>query len=482
MPQSAAHRKAKEHAEQISVVTMDTGATNHDSVEYECESYREQMPDVTLCRDVGGGTKTLRQKGETYLPKHPAEQDDDYARRLNKATAPGAFNRTVGGLTGMIFRKAPAFEGISGDMERDMEDVDLAGHDFATFAQRVEDDAMRDGHTWLMVDHPQVPEGGFKSKAEEMAAGARPYWLQILKSAALNWRYEMVGGVPFLTLFVFREPMMKPKGEFGEDSVDRIRVLRPGTWEVWELQGRGDNKRWVMESTGPTSLSYIPVWPVYTKEVSPYVSCPPLLDMAYLEIEHYQVRSDHRHAQTFASSPMPWFAGTDKESIEWGSNRALFMPSAEATAGLLESSGASLASTREDLKDIEARMAVLGLSMLVRETRAAETAESKRIDKSGEDSALGRMARSLEAALQTGLNIHADYRKTSPPTVTVNRDFIDTPMDPQRITMLSTMVEKRQLSLDQMWLELKAGEVLGEDFDPDEERERLMNADRDDLG
>lgn len=43
-----------------------------------------------------GGTSAMRKAKETYLPKQPAESDDDYAYRLSTSTLFPAFERTCG--------------------------------------------------------------------------------------------------------------------------------------------------------------------------------------------------------------------------------------------------------------------------------------------------------------------------------------------------------------------------------------------------
>ena len=123
-------------------------------------------------------------------------------------------------------------------------------------------------------------------------------------------------------------------------------------------------------------------------------------------------------------------------------------------------------------------MAALGLSMLVRETRAAETAEAKTIDKSESDSALATAARAHEDCLESALQAHADFMpkrltKGKGGTVTVNQDFREQEMSAEKALALSHLVSLDQLDLDTMWAAMIAGEWLPEDFSPEEARERI---------
>ncbi len=191
-------------------------------------------------------------------------------------------------------------------------------------------------------------------------------------------------------------------------------------------------------------------------------------------MHHYQKLSDHDWAATFASIPVVAFFGIDDLSaIEWGPNRSLSFPDAEGHADLIESSGASLESTRQDLKDDEARMAALGLQMLVRETRSAETAEAKLLDKSESESALTSVAGLLERAFRRCAEIHADYIGAEPGTLDTNRDFHEQELSPAQLAAYSQMVAQGQLSLGTMWDVMVERGALPEDFDAELEIENI---------
>ena len=363
MPYSANLRKALQNAANT-VVEEDSQDTN--KPDYECVAYRQMDEDVALVRTVVGGTKLMRVAGENLLPKHPNEEAVDYDRRLARAVLFNALAKTVNGLTGMVFRKDPVLSDDTPAMiVEHAKNIDLAGRDLSVFARDVYNDAMTDGHSWVMVDAPRVAEGEVVTLQQERERGLRPYWVQILKQDAINWRYELVDGRPVLTLFVYRELAMVPSGDFGEEVKERYRVLRPGSFELWEKVQSKTKTQWNLVDVGTTTIDYIPVVFVPTNRTSHFRSDPPLLDLAYENVEHWQVRSDHRHALMFASVPLPVFIGTEMEGVAWGPNRALFIDNPDASASILETSGSSIGESRQELKDIEARMAALGLQMLV---------------------------------------------------------------------------------------------------------------------
>lgn len=444
------------------------GAANDpDSPDFMCASYTAQMPDVSFVRDVYGGTKTMRAAARDYLPQGPTEQDDEYDARLNRATLFPAMQRTVHGLAGMIFRKDPVFEdGVSEALWDHAQNIDLAGRSLASFARDSALDALVDGHSWILVEYPRVSgENAPASRAEERIRGLRPYWVSIPKTDAINWRYEIMDGRPVLTMFVYRAARTVADGAFGTSYVDTIRVLTPGAFAEYEFVSDKNKGQWMLVDEGQTSLGYIPVVPVYANRTGAFESVPPLMDLAYENVDHYQVRSDHRFALKFAGSPMPVISGASLSGIEWGANRALFLEDSGASATLLEASGNSLAASAQELRDIEGRMAALGLQMLVRESRAAETAQAKAIDKADSDSMLAVMAGQIEDALNEALAIHADYIGEEQMYLSVNKDYRNQEIEPAMLLALLAQVEAGRLPLTEMWAIMQRGEILTDQFD-----------------
>lgn len=489
--------KAQERTE-ATVVYRTADVDGVDSPAYQCSAYREQMPDVDLMVETYGGTKTMRAQGKKLLPQHPMEADAKYKARVAQAVAFNAVRKTIEGLSGMIFRRDPV---VSADMPEvvaaHLENVDLRGNNLAVFLHRLSDLALRDGHAWVHVESP--PADGFRNAAESERAGVRPYWITIKKQQAHNYRWTIRGGRPVLTLFAYREGHVEAAGAFGEERRERIRVLREGTvdaetgvrgavtGEVWELRevadAQGNRKpQWVRVEWYETGVAEIPVVFVASEAEGEFQSRPPLLDLAYEQIEHYRVRSDRQKSLTFASIAVPYVFGrevTDQEGnakVKWGADGMLLLNDPEAKAGMLESQGFGLDATQAELQAIQQNMAALGLRMLLRKSSPQPTtATADILEKSESNASLATFATALEDAVNLALIYHAAYRTDvqTPGTVAVNRDFHEQLVSPQMIQVLSGLVGEGRLSQETMWAMLIEGEVLPEDFDPEIERARI---------
>lgn len=482
MPNSAELKRAQETAANTTVIQGE-GTADHDRPDYVNELCERQHADVAFIRDVYAGTKHLRKKGQAYLPKHSAEEDEDYNRRLLRATLFNGVRRTAKGLVGMIYARDPVTDEVTERIQPLLENIDLTGRALPIFARDVTLDSILDGHGAIVVEHPpklKVTTASGEEReptlADERAAKLRPYAVQVRKSDVINVQWEMVNGEPFLTLFVYREQATESVGRFGERTVERFRVLRPGSYEVWQQEQENGKLKWVLVEDGLTSLSYVPAIPAYADQVGVWESCPPLIDLAHENIDHYVNRNEHKMSLARARIPMPVFTNATEDGVKWGANYSIKLEGDGASAMMLESSGAALEESRMDIKDTETRMAALGLSMLVRETRAAETEGAKRIDKSESDSQLAVIARGIQDALDMMLWMMGDYmgiERESVGHIELNDDFADYEISPQMLrAMLDARAENR-ITNETLWTFMQKGKLLPEDFDAKDEAELL---------
>ena len=458
-----------------------------------CQAYKAAEEAVTICRDVAAGTLRLRDACADYLPQAPGEQSPDYADRVRRSTLFNGLGRTVKGLAGMVMRKDIVLEDdvpevIAGDRDQrnaggHWENIDLRGTHGDVFARNVLEDALEVGFAGILVEMPDVSARPPASLKQERQMGLRPYWCKLRREDVISWREESVNGSLVLTQLVVREMRFEPKGQFGEEKVTRYRVYVRGpmgvvSYSVYRMEV--DQPKEEVSPRAMTNLDRIPVAWVHGRPPVGLVACAlPLLDLALINLQHFQTQSDYARGMHMALIPTLVLKGRGRgkdgkyESVVIGPNAAIDVPT-EGDAKYIEHSGSAFGAAREYLKDLEGQMASLGLSMLQRETRAAETAEAKRIDKAEGDAPLAVVARALQDAIENALMLHAKFLKLPEGgSVTVNRDFEGDTMTPQEIDQWSQLVERRQITLDTMYAILKAGGALPPDFDGDAEQREI---------
>lgn len=145
---------------------------------------------------------------------------------------------------------------------------------------------------------------------------------------------------------------------------------------------------------------------------------------------------------------------------------------AEGKAEYIEPSGRSFEAQYRRLEQLEAQINQLGLSAVLGQKLSAETAEAKRIDRSQGDSTMMVIAQQMQDLIDNCLQFHADFLGLPQAGSSyVNRDFLGARLEPAEITALLQTYTAGVISQKTLLDQLAQGEVLGDDFDVEEELE-----------
>lgn len=380
-------------------------------------AYRAMAEDWELIRDLLGGTRAMRLRGEKWLPREPGESREAYAIRLGRTVLFNGLQRTVQTLLGKPFARPVA---VSGDVDPTiagyLDDVDLAGRNLTVFARDVMQAALTDGLTHILVDYPEAGA----------SASARPYLVHVPAPDLIGWRAAEDGIGGRLERIRVRETVHEPRGDWVEAAVEQIRVLHCGRFEVWR-RADGAASPWRRHRRGETSLSEIPLVTIYANRTGFMTARPPLLDLAWLNLAHWQSASDQRHILHVARVPILFARNLQvpEDGLEIGPNRIVLGEGEGASLGFVEHSGAAIAAGRQDLLDLEDRMAVMGLDLVTRRT-GTTTATARAIDAAESGSALLALTRALEDGLTTALGLMAKWLGLDPGAagrVSLHQDF-----------------------------------------------------------
>jgi len=275
-----------------------------------------------------------------------------------------------------------------------------------------------------------------------------------------------------LTQLRLAERIVVPDGEYGEKEVEQIRVLTPGAFEIHQRNKQGEFE---VVDEGSTSLSEIPFSVAYSNRVGLLQSLPPLADIAELNLQHYQVQSDLSNQLHISAVPMLAIFGFPQsaEEISAGPGEALALPSpADCDAKYIEPAGNSYEAQFKQLDRIAEQINALGLASILGSKLSAETAEAKRIDRSQGDSTMMVVAQQMQDLIDNCLRFQAEYmQEANAGSSLVNRDFMGIRLDPQEIQALLQLYTAGTITQETLLLQLEAGEVLGDDFDVEQEIE-----------
>lgn len=371
-----------------------------------CDAYRRMAGRWELPRALMGGTAVMRAGAGRWLPRHPAESRRHYQARLQRTVLRNFFRRTVQTLAGKVFARPLVLgDDVPAALRALIEDVDLNGRHLQVFAADVLADALVAGLSHILVDYPAAAPG--RTLADDRVGGARPYAVHLKAEDVVGWRTAMVGGRPVLAQLRVREAAVEADGEFGERRVERLRVLEPGRWALWQ---RGDDGEWRLAGEGRTSLPAIPLVTVYTGRIGMLEAEPPLEDLAWLNLEHWQIRSDQRNALNVTSFPILAAAGWTQDGdgqVEFGPNKFLATGDPAGRFYYVESGGAHLAAGRAELEALEDAMRLFGLQFELQPGQA--TATGRAIDAAEGAAPLQAWALGLSDALEQMLGFFAAW-------------------------------------------------------------------------
>lgn len=443
---------------------------------------KEHLDLAQLPRTLMGGTKAMRKAGIYYLPQEIKETTEAYQARLKRSTLFNGFRKTVKDMTGKVFAKPVVLEDdVPKQIEGYAENIDLAGRHLNVFARDVFFDTMQTGIGYIFTDKPAAAtqgsgRNGEVTRADE--AGARPYLCYVKAEDMLGWLSETINGVVTLTQVRIREVATVKSGDYAEESIEQIRVLRPGSWEIWRKSTDDQTKnQWVKFDEGTTSLTKIAIAPVYINRTAFMCGAPPLEDLADLNVAHWQSQSDQRNILHVARVPILFGSGfSEQDTIAVGASQMVRTTDANAKLQYVEHTGKAIDSGDKDLQNLELQMQAMGLQLLI-DGPGGQTATGEMRDESKENSPLAMMARALGDALELSLGFMAEYDglgEDKGGSVIVNQDYGVEAGHTDLQQLLAARVAG-EISRETFWEEMQRRNFLSDSFDPETEQARLAS-------
>lgn len=441
------------------------------------------------CRALFGGTDEIRAGRETYLPRFANESDESYEFRLELVALTNAYARTAIACVGLLLQQEPK---LGDDMPPALvalaENVDAAGTHLTVFSWWLFLDYLIDGYAGVLVEYPHVENPDQVSADDEARIGLRPYFIRIQRADVFLPFYETVNGKKTLTLLVLRETFEEKVGRFGIRTASRYRVyVRTGnvvTAQVWRKK-EGEDK--VTPDGEPQIVRN--ARRILFATLGEFAGKPPLNDLADLNLEHHQLKTNLRNLESLACVPTQVRIGAPRDAngnyppITLGPRSTIEAPATEGVSKPIywHSPDVSvLEPGTHSLADVKADMGAAGLAFLAPETRAAETAEAKRLDATAQQASLATTGRLGQDTLETAFAMAAELlspegrESVKAGSVTINTDFENTVMTPEMITALGALAVNGKLSIETLLGLLERGKVLEDGFSVVDEVRRIL--------
>lgn len=357
--------------------------------------------------DLLGGTLSMRAAGKKYLFQMPLEDKEAYNNRLNRSTLYPALSETLAQMCGRVFYSPINVSNVDKKIVEDiLPDVDTEGNALDVFASQWFYAALAYGVSFVLVDYTKTGEA--KTKADEKALGARPYLVHIKPQNVLGIKYDRINGNKVMTQFRYKEFVTEEDGEFATKVVEQINVHEIGRVRKYKPQSDGNGKSSFVEienievKANGVPLTFIPIVPFITKKTGHFaLGEPPLMELANLNVKHWQSQSDQDNLLNTARVPLLVRIGvTDDSTVKIG-NSIVDLP-ANADLRYVEHTGSAIDAGQKSLNELETQMRVAGAKLLEKADMAM-TESQARDEQNKEISALRLYANRFEDALDLAL-------------------------------------------------------------------------------
>ena len=444
----------------------------------------------------------LEEAAETYIPKNCYEEDDAYNIRLSTAYSSfQPFYRNLKNLTvGTALRKPIRLaEDISTpDWETFFSNTTLEAESMTVFARRLLDASIDSGIAGILVDYPKTD--GTLNLAQERSLGLRPYLQLIPFTDILGFQStvetQVFGDVSVygnrLTQLRIRDVVTEPdpEDEFHEITRPAVRVFdqpdanQPVTCRLFVLRPQEGNQteRWALVDETTLGITTIPFVPSYASAPDGFMRARPLLlDIARLNLSHWQTSADLAHSLHLTSTPQMVLTGVqaigENGDLQVSPDRNIILsdPTSRAEWIGAPSDGSQVMIDR--LKELEHAMFSLApVQHNQKTTTGVEAAASKMMDRAQSDSVLSLIVSQLENSLNKALAICSLYTGWDMVELTLPRDFVPPAMEANEVKEWAALVASNMISQETFLRKLQAAELFDslDEWSPEYELEKLI--------
>ena len=393
---------------------------------------------------------------------------------------------------GRLFSRPFQIEGGLPVMQEISWDVDMQGSDIQAFGRDLAMAALGScGLGLFLVDRDKKTAS---TAADDQKRETAPFWTQIGIFDLIACRTEKVQGKTEVTPLRYYRTVEKPVDEFESAYVLQVRYVSPTEWRVYEQVKVPKTSRtvWSIVDRGPNTLGKVTLVPVYFSRLAAFQAENPIGDLADMNLEHFQLRSEQRRSLQVNSFPMLAAINYDGnlDDITVAPNTVIGIKSGEGSKSadlkFIESNGRHLEAGRSELNDLVDQMRAFGAQFdKPGETGTVESASGRVIDAQEATTTLQLWALSLKDSIElglyyTGLWLGNDGDMERVGQVNMSLDFTKVLSDAQ----ITRILEARKLGdiSRKQFLEIyRQSGLIPEDFNYKDNQEELDDEQPDDL-
>ena len=420
------------------------------------QGYDLAVEKSTLVRDFAGGEFSVKAKEEVYLPALGGQDVDDYNAYLKRGYLVPAVEPTALAIIGAIMRIDPVFD-PTGSINYLLEDFDGEGNSATNFVEGIIKQLLYAGSAGYLIEY--TDKAIVKEYTKESIINVSPDYIVLMQEYQEQDKKDKF--------------LQYTKKEYLELTYDENGNYIQNIWR----QAKG-KEFVIVETITPTnrgqSLTRIPF--VFSNALS---SDPILLHLSNINHKQYMQSTDESHGLHWTALPTGFIFGelTDsngrKKQITVGAGSFNHINDSDAKVQLLEFTGAGLTALRASINEKIENMASIGATMLTDSSGGVRSAKTATIEASSQTATLSTIANTVDSTMSNILEILAEWMSASVPPFEVNRDFIDSKLDPQSLLAYLKVYQSNGMSLNSFLNLLVKGELLPKDITALQEAERI---------
>lgn len=336
-----------------------------------------------LLHDLLGGTQTMRLAGKRWLPQETEEKDKNYEVRKNRSFLYNAYSDTIEKFVARPFSRPIVWDILDVEAKEAFisvsENMDGEGQHLQEFAKDYLRALIRWGVTHAFVDYPEIDDPDSVTKADEQEKDLQPINRVIEAPELIGWKTEeRENGSQELSEVRISEIYVEDEDDWTQTVYEQIRVIRKDSWELWRRKKAKPNEKNDREfekvddgeiKIGGEESDIIPVVTAYTQKTGLMMALPPLRELGWTNLEHWQSASDQKNILRFDRFGILMGSGfTEKEmkkGIVVAPTQAIMSENPDATMNRVETNGKPAENGWKDLEHIVERLEVLGLQPMI---------------------------------------------------------------------------------------------------------------------
>ena len=420
------------------------------------QGYNLAVEKSTLVRDFAEGEFSVKAKEEVYLPALGGQDVDDYKAYLKRGYLVPAVEPTALAIIGAIMRIDPVFD-PTGSINYLLEDFDGEGNSATNFVEGIIKQLLYAGSAGYLIEY--TDKAIVKEYTKESIINVSPDYIVLMQEYQEQDKKDKF--------------LQYTKKEYLELTYDENGNYIQNIWR----QAKG-KEFVIVETITPTnrgqSLTTIPF--VFSNPLS---SDPVLLHLSNINHKQYMQSTDESHGLHWTALPTGFLFGelTDskghKKQITVGAGSFNHIDDTDARVELLEFKGAGLTALRASINEKIENMASIGATMLTDSSGGVRSAKTATIEASSQTATLSTIANTVDSIMANILEILAEWMSASVPPFEVNRDFIDSNLDPQSLLAYLQVYQSGGMSLNSFLNLLVKGELLPKNITALDEADRI---------